>query len=417
MREGCAALPGRAKFKAMPARTDHLPLSGYRVLELAHLIAGPVCGMYLADMGADVIKVEQPSAGDASRTLYDPLPGGDSVVFLTANRNKKSVALDLSRPEGRAAFTRLVARADVVIEAYRGGVAERLGIDYARLRPVNPRLVYCSLSAFGPEGPMRERPGLDMLVQALSGMMAVTGEPDGGPLLCGAPVVDTMGALSAALAVVTALLHRERTGEGQRVDVSLLNGALLAHAARLSVFFANGIEPGRQGSAHPYIVPFQAFRAADGWIYVAVWVDRLWRPFCAAVGREALAADPRFYSREGRLRHRRELIALLDPVFAERTVHEWMRRLEAGDVLCAPVNGFAGLADDPQVRASGMIVEEVHPRAGRIRTLDTPIRFSRTPGGIRESAPALGEHTETILREAGVDPEEIARLRELKVIG
>ena len=393
-----------------------LPLAGYRVLELAHLIAGPVCGMYLADMGADVVKVEQPAVGDAARTIYDPRLAGDSVVFLTVNRNKRSVALDLGTGEGRRVFARLAARADVVVEAYRGGVAERLEIDYARLAPLNPRLVYCSLSAFGPEGPWREKPGLDMLVQAMGGLMAVTGEPDGGPILCGAPVLDTLGAVSAALGVLTALLHRERTGEGQRVDVSLLGGALLAHAARLSVFLVTGQEPGRQGSAHPYIVPFQAFATADGWIYVAVWVERLWKPFCTAIERPELATDPRFAGRDDRLRHRRELVAALAPIFLTRTVQEWLARLERHEVLCAPVNRYADLPTDPQVVASRMLLAEDHPRAGRLTTLDTPIRFSRTPGGIRAHAPALGEHTDVVLSEAGLAPDELARLRETKVI-
>ncbi|OGK87434.1 MAG: hypothetical protein A2050_11675 [Candidatus Rokubacteria bacterium GWA2_73_35] len=388
-----------------------LPLAGYRVLELAHLVAGPVCGMLLADLGADVVKVEAPEGGDIARTVYDPLLGGDSAVFHTVNRNKRSVALDLRRPEGRAALTRLVAGADVVVEAYRGGVAERLGIDYAALTGVNPRLVYCSLSAFGPEGPWRDKPGLDMLVQALSGLMAVTGEPGGGPVLCGAPVLDTLGAFQAATGVLTALLHRERTGEGQRVDVSLLAGALLAHAARLSVFLVTGEEPGRQGSAHPYLVPFQAFAAQDGWIYVAAWVDRLWEPFCAALERPALAADPRFATRADRLRHRDALVAEVAPVFRARTVQEWMARLEKHDVLCAPVNRYRDLADDPVVRASGMLVSQETPRAGRLTTFATPIRLSRTPGGIRAPAPALGEHTDAVLREAGLAPEEIARLR------
>ena len=297
-----------------------LPLAGYRVLELAHLIAGPVCGMYLADMGADVVKIEQPSGGDASRTTYGTHFGGESAVFVTVNRNKRSAAIDLARPEGRAAFERLVTRADVVIEAYRGGVAERLGIDWASLAPLNPRLVYCSLSAFGPDGPWREKPGVDMLVQAMGGVMAVTGDPDGPPALCGAPVLDTIGSLMAGQGILTALLHRERTGQGQRVDVSLLNGALLAHAARLSVFLATGEEPGRWGSGHPYLVPFQAFQARDGWVYVAVWVDRLWTPFCEAIGRGDLAGDPRFVTRADRLGRRAELTALLADVFRAHTV-------------------------------------------------------------------------------------------------
>ena len=393
-----------------------LPLAGYRVLELAHLIAGPACGMYLADMGADVVKLEQPTGGDASRTAYGSQFGGESAVFVTVNRNKRSLALDLARSEGRAAFERLVARADVVIEAYRGGVAERLGIDWERLAPLNPRLVYCSLSAFGPTGPWRDKPGVDMLVQAMGGLMAVMGEPDGPPMLCGAPVLDTIGALMAGQGILTALLHRERTGQGQRVDVSLLNGTLLAHAARLSIFLATGEEPGRWGSGHPYIVPFQAFEASDGWVYVAVWIDRLWAPFCAAIERPGLATDGRFATRADRLQRRAELTALLAEIFRGRRVAEWMATLEAHDVLCAPVNRYADLPDDPQVRATGLIVEQDHPRAGRFRTLDTPIRLGLTPGSIRTPAPALGEHSDAVLTEAGLAPAEIAGLRAAGVV-
>jgi len=394
-----------------------LPLTGYRVLELAHLIAGPVCGMYLADMGADVVKIEHPTGGDASRTAYGTQLGGESAVFVTVNRNKRSIALDLARPEGRTAFDRLVARADVVLEAYRGGVAERLGIDWPRLARLNPRLVYCSLSAFGPDGPWRDKPGVDMLVQAMGGLMAVIGEPEGPPMLCGAPVLDTIGALMAGQGILTALLHRERTGEGQRVDVSLLAGTILAHAARLSIFLATGEEPGRWGSGHPYIVPFQAFEASDGWVYVAVWIDRLWAPFCDAIENPALARDPRFATRADRLQRRAELTALLAPVFRTRTLADWMARLEAHDVLCAPVNRYADLPRDPQIAASHLLVEQEHPRAGRFRTLDTPIRFDRTPGGIRTPAPGLGEHTDAVLSEAGLTEAEIASLRKSGTIG
>ena len=394
-------------------------LGGYRVLELAHFIAGPVCGLYLADMGADVIKVEAPGGGDASRGTYDAqrVPGGDSSVYLATNRNKRSVAVDLARPEGRGIFLELVKRADVVIEAYRGGVAERLGIGYEDCVAANPRIIYCSLSAFGPAGPFREKPGLDMLVQALGGIMSVTGEPGGGPLLCGTPVVDTMGALACGQAVVTALLHRERTGEGQRVDVALLDLALLANAARLIMYLATGEEIGRHGSAHPFMVPFQAFETKDGWLYVAVWADKLWAPFCAAIDRPDLVDDPRFADRKTRFAHRDELRAIVVPLFRERPIAEWMARLEKGDVLCVPVNDFKSLASDPQVRASGLLVEEDHPRAGRFTTLGTAVRFTATPGTRRTTAPALGEHTDDILRDAGVDDEALRRLRSLRVLG
>jgi formyl-CoA transferase/CoA:oxalate CoA-transferase len=393
-------------------------LAGYRVLELAHFIAGPVCGLYLADMGADVVKVEEPGAGDASRRMYDAatVPGGDSSVYLATNRNKRSVAVDLTKPEGRTVFLRLVERADVVIEAYRGGVAERLGIGYDACVAVNPRIIYVSLSAFGPTGPFRAKPGLDMLVQALGGIMSVTGEPDGGPLLCGTPVVDTMGALACGQAVVTALLHRERTGEGQRVDVALLDLALLANAARLVQYLATGDEIGRNGSAHPFMVPFQAFEAKDNWIYVAVWADKLWVPFCKAIERPELADDPRFAGRPTRFAHRDALRAIIVPIFRERPVADWMTRLEGADVLCTPVNRFADLAADPQVRAGGMLIEETHPRAGRLTTLGPAVRFARTPGTLRVGAPALGENTDAVLAEAGLGPDEIQHLRAQRIL-
>ena len=393
-----------------------LPLSGYRVLELAHLIAGPACGMYLADMGADVIKVENPDAGDASRTAYGRHLRGESVVFVTVNRNKRSIGLDLARPEGREVFARLIERSDVVIEAYRGGVAERLGIDYDSIVGRNPRIIYCSLSAFGPTGPWREKPGLDMLVQAMGGLMAVTGEPDGAPILTGAPVVDTIGALLAGQGIVTALLHRERTGQGQRVDVCLLDGLLLAHAARLSIFLATGDEPGRHGSAHPYLSPFQAFAASDGWIYVAAWLDRLWAPFCAAIERADLVADARFATNEARVENRAALTEILVPIFCRATVKEWMERLEAREVLCAPVNHFADLPMDPQVAATRMLVSDTHPRGGGFTSLATPVRFARTPGSIRTPAPQLGEHTDAVLDETGFSTADIARLRAARVV-
>ena len=393
-----------------------LPLSGYRVLELAHLIAGPACGMYLADMGADVIKVENPDAGDASRTAYGRHLRGESVVFVTVNRNKRSIGLDLARPEGREVFARLIERSDVVIEAYRGGVAERLGIDYDSIVGRNPRIIYCSLSAFGPTGPWREKPGLDMLVQAMGGLMAVTGEPDGAPILTGAPVVDTIGALLAGQGIVTALLHRERTGQGQRVDVCLLDGLLLAHAARLSIYLATGDEPGRHGSAHPYLSPFQAFAASDGWIYVAAWLDRLWAPFCAAIERADLVADARFATNEARVENRAALTEILVPIFCRATVKEWMERLEAREVLCAPVNHFADLPMDPQVAATRMLVSDTHPRGGGFTSLATPVRFARTPGSIRTPAPQLGEHTDAVLDETGFSTADIARLRAARVV-
>jgi len=392
------------------------PLDGVRVLELAHLIAGPICGMYLADMGADVVKVESREAPDAGRSVYRVFRGGEGILHLTVNRNKRGLCVDLKRPEGRQVFLRLARWADVIIEGFRGGVAERLGIDSESVKAVNPRLIYCSVSAFGPEGPWRDKPGLDSLAQAVGGLMAITGESDGGPVLCGAPVADTLAALLAVAGILTAIVGRARSGQGQRVDASLLNGMLLAHAARLSVFHETGEQPRRWGSGHPEVAPYQAVRAKDDWIFVAVWVDRLWAPFCGAIGRPELETDPRFATREARTAHRKELGAVLESVFATRTVAEWMEVLERADVLCAPINDYPALVRDPQVLATGMIVEQEHPRAGRFKTINTPVRFEKTPGRIRRPAPALGEHTREVLGEAGFDAGEIEALAAGRII-
>jgi crotonobetainyl-CoA:carnitine CoA-transferase CaiB-like acyl-CoA transferase len=392
--------------------TDPLvrPLEGVRVLELAHLIAGPTGGMYLADMGADVVKVESREAPDASRSVYGVARAGEGVLHLTVNRNKRALCLDLQKPAGRETFYRVVRTADVVLEGYRNGVAEKLGIDYATLAPMNPRLIYCSVSAFGPVGPWREKPGLDALAQAVGGLMAVTGEVDGGPALVGAPVVDTIGGLLAAQGILLALLARARTGQGQKVDVSLLDGVLLSHLARLSVFHETGVPLGRYGSGHPNLVPYQAFRASDGWIFVAVWRDATWALFCVTIGRPDLAADPRFATSADRVAHRKELEPLIEGVMSGRTIEEWMAALSPIDVLCAPVNDYTQLVRHPAVLATNMIVEQEHPRVGRITTMANPVKLEKTPGTIRTGAPSLGEHSRDILRETGLTTAEIDSL-------
>ena len=385
-------------------------LDGVRVLELAHLIAGPSCGMYLADMGADVIKVESRESPDASRTVYGITRADEGILHLTVNRNKRALCLDLENPLGRQAFYRVVKTADVVLEGYRNGVAEKLGIDYATLRPMNSRLIYCSVSAFGPEGPWRNKPGLDALAQAVGGLMAVTGEADGGPALVGAPVVDTIAGLLAVQGILTALIARGRTGTGQRVDVSLLDGVLLSHLARLSVFHETGLPIPRYGSGHPNLVPYQAFRALDGWIFLAIWKDATWRPFCDVAGRPELADDPRFSTRADRLANRKELTALLEIAVARRTVEQWMAALEPIDVLCAPINDYTQLVRHPAVLATGMIVEQEHPRAGRFTTMAPAVKLEKTPGSIRTGAPALGEHSREILGEVGLAAAELDAL-------
>lgn len=394
-----------------------LPLEGCRVIELAQLIAGPTCAMLLADLGADVIKVEPPGSGDASRSIYSATLDGEGVLFLTLNRNKRSLALDLASPRGREVLHRLAERADVVITGFRGGVPERLGLDYATLAALNPRLIYCAISGFGPDGPYRAKPALDALLQAMGGIMAITGEEGGAPALCGTAIADVMGALLASQGILTALLHRERTGRGQRVDLALLDGMVFACAPRLAVYFATGKDLAPLGSGHSEVVPYQAFRAKDGWLFVTVWADKGWPAFARAIGRPELATDPRFDTMAARRAHRGELRPILEAVFAARTVGEWLEILERADVLCAPVHRFSDLVRDPQVLANRMIVEQEHPRAGRIRTVGFPIKLAASPGTIRTPAPGLGEHSEAILGEAGYSPSEIAGLRAAGVAG
>lgn len=396
--------------------TPTQPLTGYRVIECAQLIAGPFCGMLLADMGADVIKIEQPGMGDLSRNMYSAKLGGEGVLFLCSNRNKRSVTLDLASPEGREIFRRLVATSDVFIEGFRGGVAERLGIGYEELRPINPQIIYCSISGFGPAGPHREKPAMDAVLQAWGGIMAITGEPGGGPLLCGTAIADITGSLLAGQGILLALLHRERTGTGQRVDAALLDGMVYAITPRISVFFATGENLTPQGSAHPEVVPYQAFEAKDGWLFMSVWSDKTWPAFCDAIGRPSLGTDPRFGSAIGRREHRGELVSVLKEAFLQRTVKEWMSLLERADVLCAPVNRFSDLMEDAQVRANQMIVEQEHPTAGRIPITGIPIKLSATPGTIRTPAPLLGQHTREVLSGIGYSEEELSSFAEKGVI-
>jgi len=391
-----------------------LPLTGYRVLELAHLIAGPACGMYLADMGADVVKIEQPTGGDASRTAYGTQLGGESAVFLTVNRNKRSVALDLARPEGRAAFDRLAARADVVIEAYRGGVAERLGIDWPRLARLNPRLVYCSLSAFGPDGPWHDKPGVDMLVQAMGGLMAVMGEPDGPPVLCGAPVLDTIGAVMAGQGILTALLHRERTGEGQFIDAAILDTYFHMHEVNVPRVALRGDRfiPRRTGSQHPDGGPTGLFRCRDGSCINITALAHQWGQLAAAMGRPEVVDDPRFNDARSRRDNNAEIVALIEGWLAGFESREAaLQALERHRVPCAPVLTLNEAVAHPHLRQRGTIRQVSDPQLGEFAIPGPPVRFSRWPERTDVHADLLGAHNEEILKElAGLSDAEIAAL-------
>ncbi len=370
---------------------------GVRVLDLSRMLAGPYGTMLLADLGADVIKVEAPDGGDPMRAMGPPfLPDGESAYFLAINRNKKSVVLDLARPAGRDVFLDLVAQCDVVWENFRPGVMERFGLGYAALSMVNPALVMCSLSAYGQDGPYRDWPAFDLALQAMGGAMSLTGEAGGEPVRMGLPMGDLAGGLFGAVAVAGALLRRVRTGQGTRVDLSLLDCqvSLLSYLAQY--FWTDGVVPGPMGSAHASVVPYGTLATRDGHLIVAVF-ERFWPAVCRAAGHPEWAADARFAANTDRVANRAALMALIEDAFAERTTDDWLARLRAEGVPATPIQAVDRVLSDPQVRHRGMVVEVEHQRHGRLPTLGTPIKLAGAPAFVPSPPPRLGEHTDLVL--------------------
>lgn len=388
------------------------PLAGVRVVELAHIMAGPVCGLMLADLGADVIKVERAPDGDDTRRSVPPEIEGESAAFLMMNRNKRGIVLDLKKEKGREVLLRLLDGADVLIENYRRGTMERLGLGYEQvLKPRNPRLIYCAVSGWGRTGPYADRAGFDLVAQGVSGLMSITGEgPGRPPVKVGAPVTDITAGILAALGVVAALVQRERTGEGQMVDTSLLEGGVVHTYWHSAITFATGISPGPMGSAHPLNAPYQAFRTADGWINVGAANQANWLRLVRAIEAPHLAGDPRFLDNAARMRHLKELEAELTRVFQTRTTAEWLRILDEAGVPAGPVLTIAEMHDHPQVRARRMVVDVPHTKLGSQRTLGCPVKFSAAESGPVRGAPLLGEHTREVLAELGYTREEIDEL-------
>lgn len=393
-----------------------LALEGIRVLDLTRVLAGPVATMILGDMGADVIKVEDPRGGDLYRSTGYLRLGGESVNFLTANRNKRSVTLDLRTDEGREALLRLAESSDVLVENYRPGTTERLGLGPDELQRRNPRLIHCSITGFGHEGPYRDLPAVDPIIQALSGLMALTGEPGGQPVRLGTAVGDLYGAHTAVEGILLALLTRTRTGMGQRVDVSLLQASVFGLMPREGEYFATGISPELMGSGHPQFVPFQAFETADGWMYLAVFHDEMFRTLCEELARPDLATDERFATSPARVEHRTELVDLLADVLRRRPVHDWVDQLGHAGVPCAPINQIGDVFEDPQVLHDRSVVTVEHPTAGAIRTLRNPIGLSDTPAQVRRPPPLLGQHNDEVLLEMGYSRATIRRLARTGVI-
>jgi crotonobetainyl-CoA:carnitine CoA-transferase CaiB-like acyl-CoA transferase len=379
------------------------PLAGVRVLDLSRVLAGPLCAMILGDLGADVVKVERPGTGDDTRQWGPPWAGSEAAYYLCVNRNKRSVEADLKSAEGQALVRRLARGADVVVENFAPGTLDALGLGYADLSRDNPRLVFCSVTGYASDGPEAGRPGYDFAVQARAGWMAITGEPQGEPQKVGVAVVDVLTGQNAALAVLAALRERDRSGRGQRVEVSLWDSALAGLANVTQAALATGREPRRWGNAHATIVPYQAFDAADRAFVVAVGNDAQWRRLCAAVGADELAADPRFGTNPGRVEHREEVTGALAALFRTAPAARWLEAMERAGVPCAPVQTVGEALADPALTADGVWWME-GASFGRVGTVASPLRLERTPASLRHPAPALGQHTAEVA-ERGWDAE------------
>lgn len=403
------------------------PLAGIRVLDLSRVLAGPWAGQNLADLGAEVIKVERPGVGDDSRAFGPPWvkdrqgnPTRDSAYFTSANRGKKSITVNVARPEGQALIRALAGKCDVLIENYKHGDLARYGLGYEDLKAANPRLVYCSVTGFGQTGPYRERPGYDFMIQGMGGMMSVTGEPDGapggGPQRAGVPIADIITGMYASIAICAALANRAQPGpgfgKGQHLDLALLDSQIALLAYQNTNFFSTGTPPGRIGNLHPNIVPYQPFKSSDGEVIVACGNDNLFRKFCDAAGCPELAEDPRFATNGKRVENRAEMTRLIQELFVKKTTAEWLALLEAAGVPNGPINNIAQVFEEPQVKARGVKIELEHAAAGKLPLVASPMRFSATPLEYRLPPPLLGEHTDEVLRGIlGKSAEEIARLR------
>jgi crotonobetainyl-CoA:carnitine CoA-transferase CaiB-like acyl-CoA transferase len=393
-----------------------LSLEGVRVLDLSRVLAGPFCGMLLSDLGADVVKIEDTGTGDESRT-WPPHKDGESAAFLVINRNKRDMTLDLKAPEGVAVLERMVATADVLIENFRTGTMESFGLGYDRLAAINPRLVYCSVSAFGRTGPRKDAAGYEALMQAFSGIMSITGEPDGAPLRCGVSFLDLTTGIFCAFGIVNALLHRERIGLGQRVDGSLLETAVTLLNYHAEGYLLTGTQPKPLGSSHPSLSPYRTFRCRDGqWVFIAGANDRFWQRLAPALGLPELATDPRFAKNIERVKNRRELEAALEAAIARHDREPLLKVLEDAGVPATPVNTVQQVMEDAQTAARSMVERVLHPRLGEIPVVGTPIKFSRMKAGVRRAAPQQGQHTDEILAEYDYSATDIAALRAKKVV-
>lgn len=395
------------------------PLKGLRVLDLTRVLAGPTCTQMLGDLGAEVIKIERPGAGDDTRGFAPPMMPGttESAYFVGANRNKRSVTLDIAAPEGQAVLRRLLDRSDILVENFKVGTLDKYGFGYGQVHATHPRVIYCSITGFGQTGPYAARPGYDSLVQAMGGVMSLTGEPDGLPQKVGIPVADLFAGLYGCIGILAALRHREATGIGQQVDIGMLDTHVAWLANQGMNFLATGEDPPRLGNQHPNIVPYQVFATADGHIVLSIGNDPTFARFCEAEGLKHLLADERFATNAARVSNRALVTETLAPVLASRGTGEWIERLERLKIGCGPINRLSQVFADPQVIARNAVVEMPHPAAGSVKVIANPVRLSETPADYRIAPPALGADTDAVLRGvAGLSDAEIASLREKNLV-
>lgn len=391
-------------------------LDGIKVLDLSRALAGPYCTMMLADMGAEVIKVEMPGTGDDSRAWGPPFVEGESAYFMSINRNKKSITLDMKGGKAIEIIMKLIKGSDVLVENFRPGAMERLGLAYQQVKAVNPRLVYCSISGFGQNGPYRMLPGFDQVLQGMGGLMSITGEADGPPVKVGVPIADITAGIFAAYGIAISLFAREKTGTGQMVDISLLDGQVALLTYRAGSFFASGEIPKRIGSGHPVIVPYQAFKAKDVYINIAVGNDQLWGKFCKAVGLEGIVNDPRFATNAKRVQNRDEVVKVVGDLIATKNGEEWLKILTDAGIPCGPIYTVDKIFSDPQIIHRQMVTELQHPKAGTVKVTGNPVKLSDTPGEITVPPPLLGQHTQEVLEGLGYSAKEIEELRQAKLI-
>ena len=396
--------------------TNSAALEGVKVLDLTQIMAGPYCTMMLADMGADVVKVEKPSGGDDTRRMGPPFIEGESAAFLGINRNKRSIVVDLRSDDGREIVMEMARRYDILVQNFRPGSLERMGLGYEQVRELNPAMVYCTISGFGVTGPYATRGGFDLVTQGMSGLMSVTGHPDSPPTKVGVPVCDLNAGMFGAIGILTAYINRLKTGEGQHVDTSLLEGGIAYTFWESAMYFATGDIPGPKGSAHRLTAPYQAFETSDGYVNIGAANQANWERLCAAIGRDELVSDPRFVEPRDRMDNLDELIATLEQTFSQKPSEYWLDALETAGVPAGPIYDVQQVYDDPQVRAREMIVETEHPVAGRTSNIGIPVKLSETPGRFQRPAPTLGQHTDEVLRELGRSDKKIAALRSQGVV-